>query len=49
MAKADKHPEIIKEIGKLQEVIRQMPNIQEKLAKYNMGFLQPVFSNRHNF
>jgi hypothetical protein len=36
MAKADKDPEIIKEIEKLQEVIQQMPNVQEKLARYNL-------------
>jgi len=36
MAKADKDPEIIKEIENLQEVIQQIPNVQEKLARYNL-------------
>jgi hypothetical protein len=36
MAKADKDPEIIKEIEKLIEVIQQTPNVHEKLGKYNL-------------
>lgn len=36
MVEADKDPEIIKEIEKLQEAIQQVPNVQEKLARYNL-------------
>ena len=39
MAKADKDPEIIKEIEKLQDVIQQVPNVQEKLARYNLNIV----------
>jgi rRNA processing protein Krr1/Pno1 len=33
---ADKDSEILKEIEKLVEVVKQTPNVQEKLAKYNI-------------
>ena len=39
MAKADKDPEIMKEIENLQEVIQQVPNVQEKLARYNLTII----------
>jgi len=35
-ADVHKDPEILKEIEMLVEVVKQMPNVEEKLAKYNL-------------